>query len=52
VSSWEVDTAGFDEEERSSIDAHRWWSAAELDRTTEMFFPRELSSLLSRVTAC
>ena len=52
VSSWEVDTAGFDEEERASIDTHRWWSAAELDRTTEMFFPRELSVLLSRVTAC
>lgn len=50
VTEWQVDTAGFDAEERLTIDAHRWWSAAELEATDEMVFPVELASLLREWT--
>ena len=48
VSEWEVDTAGLDAEEKLTIDAHRWWSAAELDATDETIYPVELAGLLRR----
>jgi 8-oxo-dGTP pyrophosphatase MutT (NUDIX family) len=51
VASWEVDTAGFDEEERRTIDAHRWWSIAELESTDETIYPEELAGLLRRCLA-
>jgi 8-oxo-dGTP pyrophosphatase MutT (NUDIX family) len=50
VSEWQVDTAGFDDEERLTIDEHRWWSAEELDVTTETIFPEDLADLLRRLT--
>jgi 8-oxo-dGTP pyrophosphatase MutT (NUDIX family) len=46
VAEWQIDTAGFDPEERRTIDAHRWWSAAELDSTDETVYPEELADLL------
>jgi hypothetical protein len=49
VESWEVDTAGFDADEQRSITAHRWWSTAELDTTTEQIFPIGLADLLRKV---
>jgi 8-oxo-dGTP pyrophosphatase MutT (NUDIX family) len=49
VSAWEVDTAGFDQLERGSIDGHRWWSADELAATSERFYPADLPALLRRV---
>ncbi len=51
VAEWQVDTAGFDAEEQLTIDAHRWWSAAELDATDELVFPEDLAGLLRRLTA-
>ena len=51
IGSWEVDTGGFDAEERLSIDAHRWWSVAELDATDETVYPEELADLLRRCLA-
>ena len=51
VSEWEIDTAGFDAEEQLTIDAHRWWSAAELDATDETVYPTELPELLRLCTA-
>jgi len=50
VPEWQVDTAGFDPEERATIDAHRWWSAAEIDETDELIYPAELADLLRRLT--
>ena len=50
VTEWEIDTAGFDIEEQLTIDAHRWWSAAELEATDETVYPVELPDLLRRVT--
>ena len=48
VAEWQVDTAGMSEEEQQTIIEHRWWSAAELDASTEQIFPRGLASLLRR----
>jgi 8-oxo-dGTP pyrophosphatase MutT (NUDIX family) len=49
VPDWQVDTAGFDDDERRTITEHRWWSAPELDATTEQIFPLGLADLLRRV---
>jgi 8-oxo-dGTP pyrophosphatase MutT (NUDIX family) len=51
VTEWQIDTAGFDVEEQLTIDAHRWWSAMELDATDEIVYPEELADLLRRCTA-
>ncbi|MEV0728963.1 NUDIX domain-containing protein [Polymorphospora sp. NPDC051019] len=51
VTSWQVDTRGFDEVERHSIESHRWWSADELERTAERFYPEDLPGLLRQLTA-
>lgn len=51
VAEWQIDTTGFDAEEKRTIDAHRWWSAAELDATDETVFPADLADLLRRCTA-
>ena len=48
VPAWEVDTAGFNEIERNSIDGHRWWTLEELDATTERVYPTELAAVLRR----
>jgi 8-oxo-dGTP pyrophosphatase MutT (NUDIX family) len=47
VDSWQVDFAGFNEIERASVDAHRWWSVAELRATDERYYPPSLPELLS-----
>jgi 8-oxo-dGTP pyrophosphatase MutT (NUDIX family) len=50
VEEWQVDTAGMDDDEQVTITEHRWWSAAELDASTEQIFPAGLASLLRRHT--
>jgi 8-oxo-dGTP pyrophosphatase MutT (NUDIX family) len=42
----EVSLDGLDEEERATVTAHRWWSAAELEATSEPFVPPELPRLM------
>jgi 8-oxo-dGTP pyrophosphatase MutT (NUDIX family) len=49
VPEWQVDTAGLDDEEQRTITAYRWWSAPELDASTEQIFPDRLGDLLRRV---
>jgi len=49
VDEWQVDTAGFDADEQRTITEHRWWSAAEIDTSTEQIFPTGLADLLRRV---
>jgi 8-oxo-dGTP pyrophosphatase MutT (NUDIX family) len=46
IGSAVVLTAGLDNEEAAVIDGHRWWTVAELESTTEKFYPRELPALL------
>lgn len=48
VPQWQVDTSGFDAAEQQTITDHRWWSAAELDASTEEIYPHVLSELLRR----
>ncbi|GAA4163562.1 hypothetical protein GCM10022251_46530 [Phytohabitans flavus] len=49
VRSWEVDTGGFDQVERDSIDDHRWWEVGELESTDERVYPKDLATLLRRL---
>jgi len=51
VSSWRVNTDGFDDGERKTIDGHHWWSLAELLATDEQYYPRELPRLFSEILA-
>jgi 8-oxo-dGTP pyrophosphatase MutT (NUDIX family) len=46
VPSLVVDTSGFEPYEAASVDAHRWWSAAELRETVETFYPPQLPDLI------
>jgi 8-oxo-dGTP pyrophosphatase MutT (NUDIX family) len=46
VESWEVDTGGFEEVERNSVDAHRWWTLADLAATDQRYYPTNLPELL------
>jgi 8-oxo-dGTP pyrophosphatase MutT (NUDIX family) len=49
VPVWEIDTTGFNEVERASVDGYRWWTVEELAGTTERFYPAELPDLLRTV---
>jgi len=52
VPDWEVDTTGFNDIERASVDGHRWWTLPELDTTDEKVYPVDLPGLLRRVLGC
>lgn len=49
VPTFEIDTTGFDPEERRSIDGHRWWTVAELAAADEPIYPTALVELLARL---
>jgi 8-oxo-dGTP pyrophosphatase MutT (NUDIX family) len=49
VPSWEVDTSGFKAIERATVDAHRWFTPAELAGFGERYYPPELPDLLNRL---
>jgi 8-oxo-dGTP pyrophosphatase MutT (NUDIX family) len=42
----DIDTAGFTQLERDTIDEHRWWSAADLRATRHVVYPVQLPDLL------
>ncbi len=46
VDSWQVDTVGFSDIERGSVDAHRWWTVDELTATDDRYYPPDLPDLL------
>jgi 8-oxo-dGTP pyrophosphatase MutT (NUDIX family) len=46
VPQWQVDTSGFDADERAVVDEHRWWTADEIEATDETVYPEELPGLL------
>lgn len=52
VPSWQVDTRGFDDIERATVDGHRWWTVQELAATSERYYPVDLVGLLRRVLPC
>jgi 8-oxo-dGTP pyrophosphatase MutT (NUDIX family) len=49
VPAFEVDTAGFDVNERRSIGGHRWWTPADLLTAAEPIYPVTLPDLLRRL---
>jgi len=51
VDSWQVDTVGFSDIERDSVDGHRWWSVEDLDATTDRYYPVDLAELLRSLAA-
>lgn len=51
VPTWEVDTAGFNEIERTIITGHRWWSVDELASTLDQYYPVDLLAVLRGVLA-
>jgi 8-oxo-dGTP pyrophosphatase MutT (NUDIX family) len=51
VTSWDVDTAGFNDIERASVSGHRWWSLAELSATAERYYPPDLPQRLAAALA-
>ncbi|MFC4016089.1 NUDIX hydrolase [Nonomuraea purpurea] len=50
VSALEVDTSGMDEEERAVTDRFHWWTPSELAAATEEIVPRELDTLMDRLS--
>jgi len=46
-----ISTEGMDDEEAAVVDGHRWWTVAELESTTESFYPADLPRLLRQLTA-
>lgn len=51
VAALEVDTAGFQPDERRLVNAHRWWSRSEIDTADELVLPIGLRPLLDRLLA-
>ncbi|MGN6793663.1 MAG: NUDIX hydrolase [Streptosporangiaceae bacterium] len=51
IGSAVVMTDGLHHEEAAVIDGHRWWTVAELEITTEKFYPRDLPRLLRELAA-
>src|SRR6266542_1239535 len=49
--SLDVDTAGFQPDERRLVNAHRWWSRSEIDTADELVLPIGLRPLLDRLLA-
>ena len=41
-----IDTSGFTDVEKGTVDGHRWWSAEELRHTEETVYPVQLPTLL------
>jgi 8-oxo-dGTP pyrophosphatase MutT (NUDIX family) len=41
-----VNTAGFTDVERRTVDGHKWWSAEELRATKDTVYPVQLAELL------
>ena len=48
VDDWQVDTAGMESDEQLTITEHRWWSAEEIETSTEQIYPADLPMLLRR----
>jgi 8-oxo-dGTP pyrophosphatase MutT (NUDIX family) len=46
VTEIQIDMAGMDADEQETITEHRWWSAEEIEASSEQIFPAELPDLL------
>ena len=48
---FEVDLSNMEELERGTYREHRWWSAAEVAASDDLFFPEDLAELLAPLSA-
>ncbi|SNY14409.1 NUDIX hydrolase [Paractinoplanes atraurantiacus] len=46
VTEIQIDMAGMDDDEQETITEHRWWSAEEIEASSELIYPVELPELL------
>ncbi|MEU8814034.1 NUDIX domain-containing protein [Actinoplanes sp. NPDC048796] len=46
VTEIQIDMAGMDDDEQETITEHRWWSAEEIEASSELIYPVELPKLL------
>ncbi|XVU24303.1 NUDIX hydrolase [Actinoplanes sp. CA-054009] len=46
VTEIQIDMAGMDADEQETITEHRWWSAEEIEASSELIYPVELPELL------
>lgn len=51
AAEWQIDTAGMNAEEQLTISEHRWWSATEIETSSEQIFPVGLAALLQRLAS-
>ena len=51
IASFDIDTSGFTDLERTTIGAHRWWTTGELRGTADRLTPTALPDLLDRLLA-
>ena len=51
VAAHHVDTSGWTQLERDSVDGYRWWSTGELAETDDVVYPRALAAELGRLLA-
>jgi 8-oxo-dGTP pyrophosphatase MutT (NUDIX family) len=51
IAALRVDDSGREPLERPALEVHRWWTAAELERTADRVFPVGLAGLLRRLLA-
>jgi probable phosphoglycerate mutase len=51
VGDFTPDTSGFTAFENTVINAHRWWSADEIEASDSVIFPENLAELLRRLTS-
>lgn len=49
VARWTADRSHLEPLERATVDAHEWWSAAELRATAETWYPPDLADLLEQL---
>jgi len=49
VSELTVSDAGHEEAERPALNVHRWWTASELEQTSDAVFPLGAAGLLRRI---
>ena len=51
VAAFEPSRAGFEAQELDLLPEHRWWTAAEIERSRERFGPRRLGAMLRELLA-
>jgi 8-oxo-dGTP pyrophosphatase MutT (NUDIX family) len=51
VDGFDLDDSGWEDQERSTIAEHRWWTVAEMEATTQRVHPPGFAGLVTRLLA-